>query len=181
VAAAVVIGIGVTFGGVALFDDDVPERRPEGPDLVVNGTFDNSGEQPDNKTGLSRWWVHEAQVRADGGLAQVAVPGGTKQAWGVMFGQSGVTVAKGKRYVLRFTAWTDKAAKIAVRVQSEKPPYTHALHQDFALNPAQKRFDHPFTAAHSTGSSGQVVFQLGGSTEDYTIYLDDVALVEQTS
>jgi hypothetical protein len=177
VAVVVVLGIGGAFGLRGLLADDTPEPRATGPDLVTNGAFDTLGGRPEE--GLARWWVHDARVRPGSGLAQVAVPGGTMRAWDAMFGQSGITVTKGKRYVLRFTGWADRAVRIAVRVQSEEPPHTHALHQDVGLNSAQKHFDYPFTAAHTTGGTGQVVFQLGGNGEDYTIYFDNVALVEQ--
>lgn len=181
-AVAVLLGTGATFGVIALRGADVtPEPRRTGPDLVVNGSFDSRAAQPGDSSGLTRWWVHEAKVRSDGGLAQVAVPGGTQRAWDVMFGQSGITVTEGKRYVLRFTAWTDRAVRIAARVQSEDPPYSHTLHTDVALDPVQKQFDYHFTAARTMPGNGQVVFQLGGGDEDYTIYLDNVSLAERTA
>jgi len=179
-AVAVVVGMGgVVAAIVSSREGGVPDQRPTGPDLVINGSFDDLGGQPADGDVLPRWWTHNAAVRPGGGLAQISVPGGTKHAWDVMFGQSGITVTKDKSYVLRFTVWTDKAARIAVRVQAEEPPQAHALHRDIAVDPAQKQVDLPFTAEHTTGSTGQVVFQLGGNDEDYTIYLDDVVLAEQ--
>jgi hypothetical protein len=180
-AVTAMLSTGVVVGLTTLRDDDEPGADSADTNLVLNGTFDDLGNRSDGKDPFTNWWVHEAQAKPQGGLAQIAVSGGTEHAWDIMLGQSGITLTKGKQYSLRFTAWTDKAVRVAVRVQSEEPPNAQALHRHLALNPTQKQFDYPFEAAHTMGSKGQIVFQLGGNDDDFTIYLDNVSLLERAN
>jgi hypothetical protein len=68
-------------------------------------------------------------------------------------------------------------ATIVARAQVEEAPYRKINHSITILDPAEKPFTYHFTAPLTT-HRGQLVLQLGGAEEDYTMYLDNVSLVE---
>jgi Carbohydrate binding domain len=175
-AAVVVLLGGAAFGIAAALAGDTPTVPPPARyELVVNGGFDSF----DGKE-FHKWWTTNTRAAPEGGAARVEVPGGTKQRWDVLFGQSGIRITAGREYVLTFTASADKAVQMGVTVQEERPPdYPQVYFKNVVLGPAPQSFTYRFTAERGAVKS-QLVFQFGGGSESYTAFLDDLSLVELT-
>src|SRR5690606_4710709 len=103
---------------------------------------------------------------------RVVVPAGSPEPWDRIVGQSGLSVSKGKAYVLRFTARADVPTTIRVTVQQEDAPYTTTLDARVTLRTEATEVALPFTSDEDIPEAA-LTFQLGGGAT--TVFLDDVS------
>lgn len=137
-------------------------------ELVTNGTFDS---------GTTSWWNSAGTgATIENGQWKIDVTGGTANLWDTQVGQSGIALLNSRSYTLSFDASASANVSVVVTVQLGSAPYTKALDQRLTLSPGHKHYIFPFTSPIGT-ATGQVTFQLGGSTANYTTHLDNVSLI----
>ncbi|MEV0620431.1 glycoside hydrolase family 9 protein [Nonomuraea sp. NPDC050404] len=152
---------------VALSLAPVAHAADEGPEQIVNGTFDS---------GTAPWWSTANLTPAvDEGRYCADIPGGTANPWDVIIGQNDLPLVAGETYAYRFTATASPAKVGKALIQLPVDPWT----QYFAANPelsvSGNSYSYTFTAPVSLPNA-QVVFQLGGSAEPWRFCMDDVSL-----
>lgn len=138
-----------------------------GAELIGNGGFDSE---------TAPWWATEnltPELR-DGRLCAV-VPGGLANPWDAIIGVNDLTLAEGESYRFAFFASGDPKGPVRALVQMPVDPYTSYV----SLTPtavaegvaSEATFVSPVSMADA-----QVVFQVGGAAEEWTLCLDDVSL-----
>lgn len=134
---------------------------------LLNGTFDSV---------KTPWWSSaNTPSRVESGRLCADVPAGTVNPWQSMIGQNDVPLESGQPYTLRFTATATKNVAIRSVVQLAGAPYTTTMNKPATVTATPQTFE--FTATSTvTDSHGQVSFQMGGTTEPYTLCLDDISL-----
>lgn len=161
--AAAVLAALLALAGLA-----VTSAPASAGELLQNGGFDDGTVRP--------WWSTEnTAISVQDGALRADAPGGTANVWDAMVGQSGVDLVNGAAYTLSFDASAAASTEIHVRVQEESAPYAGVLDRQITLGTTAKRFTFPFTSTLTIGN-GQVLFQLGGRTEDTTVHLDNISL-----
>ncbi|MDG4790097.1 glycoside hydrolase family 9 protein [Micromonospora sp. WMMD1102] len=139
----------------------------EAPEQIVNGTFDD---------GHAPWWG-TANISLDSSTGQLcaAIPGGTVNPWDVIIGQDVVALVAGESYEFKFfgQATPNKVGRALVQLPVD--PYTQYLSASPELSVSGNEYSYTFTSPVDLPNA-QVVFQLGGSTEPWTICLDNVSL-----
>jgi endoglucanase len=136
-------------------------------ELTVNGGFD---------AGTQGWWATanlSLSVR-DGKLC-ADVPGGASNPWDAIIGQDNVPLEKGRDYRLAFTASGDPEGPVRALVQMPKPPYTFYVEAAGIAAPGGAENQAGF-AAPVTMKNAQIVMQVGGNSEPWTVCLDNVSL-----
>jgi endoglucanase len=136
-------------------------------DQVTNGTFD---------AGLEGWWTTpNLTAEIIDGKVCAKVPGGLTNPWDAIIGQDNVVVEKGESYDFAFTASGDPKGPVRALVQEAKAPYTAYIETVPQTTPEAQEVKIQFTALVSDDKS-QVVFQVGGSAEPWTVCLDNIQL-----
>ncbi|WP_308201378.1 glycoside hydrolase family 9 protein [Sphaerisporangium perillae] len=140
---------------------------PEGPEQIVNGTFD-SGSDP--------WWHTDGiTFGTSGGRLCADIPGGTVNPWDAIIGQNDIPLVKGETYAFSLYGSADPAKVGRVLVQLPVDPYTAYLTANPELTPDGATYSYAFTSPVDL-TNGQVVFQLGGSATPWRLCVDDVSL-----
>ncbi|WP_245966299.1 glycoside hydrolase family 9 protein [Sphaerisporangium album] len=139
----------------------------EGPEQIVNGTFD---------TGSDPWW-HTQGIAFDttGGRLCADIPGGTVNPWDVIIGQNDIPLVKDETYAFRFFSSSDPAKVGRALVQLPVDPYTAYVTANPELVPGGATYSYTFTSPVDLPNA-QVVFQLGGSATPWRFCMDDVSL-----
>jgi endoglucanase len=139
-------------------------------ELILNGTF---------STSTTNWWSNNAPISVDAGQLKSVVPGGTAQPWDAMLGQKSPAfpIHQGHRYILSFHARATATRAIRTTVQFNAPPYTATLDKTFTVTDKLQRFAFGFTGSLETAQA-ELTFQLGGHATGYTVWLDNVSLVD---
>ncbi|MFI6323966.1 carbohydrate binding domain-containing protein [Nonomuraea sp. NPDC050556] len=141
---------------------------PSAGDLVVNGSFDS---------GTKGWWSSKnTPIKVDGGRLCAEVPAGGEKSWSAQLGQSRVAFEAGQSYKVSFEATATKTARIRSVIQRGSEPYTAVVDGWPEVGPASKKFS--FVGRPKAGDpEGQLLFQVGGAAEAYTLCLDNVSVV----
>ncbi|MEU8267162.1 glycoside hydrolase family 9 protein [Sphaerisporangium sp. NPDC049002] len=139
----------------------------EGPEQIVNGTFD-SGSDP--------WW-HTANLTFDtsGGRLCADVPGGTVNPWDVIIGQDDIPLVKDETYAFSLYGSADPSKVGRALVQLPVDPYTAYLTANPELGPGGATYTYTFTSPVDLPNA-QVAFQIGGSATPWRFCVDDVSL-----
>nr|WP_281250029.1 glycoside hydrolase family 9 protein [Nonomuraea jiangxiensis] len=145
----------------------VAAQADEGPEQIVNGTFD---------AGTAPWWsTGNLTPAVDAGRLCADIPGGTVNPWDVIIGQNDLPLVEGETYAYRFSASAAPAKVGRALVQLPVDPYTQYLSAAPELSVSGNDYSYTFTAPVSLPNA-QVVFQLGGSAEPWRFCMDDVSL-----
>jgi endoglucanase len=127
---------------------------------IVNGTFD-SGHAP--------WWgTGNITLDSSGGQLCADIPGGTVNPWDVIIGQDGLDLTAGESYQFSFDANAGAFGKGMIQLPVD--PWTQFVSVPFPGSEGN------FTAPASLDNA-QVVFQVGGRAEPWTLCLDNVSLL----
>ncbi|MEV7965020.1 glycoside hydrolase family 9 protein [Sphaerisporangium sp. NPDC088356] len=139
----------------------------EGPEQIVNGTFD-SGSAP--------WW-HTANLTFDtsGGRLCADVPGGTVNPWDAIIGQDNIPLVKDETYAFSVHGSADPSKVGRALIQLPTDPYTAYLVANPELGPDGATYSYTFTSPVDLPNA-QVVFQIGGSATPWRFCVDDVSL-----
>ena len=137
-------------------------------ELAVNGEFD-AGQQP--------WWgtANLAPAAKDGKLC-ADIPGGTSNPWDAIIGQSDIKLVKGETYSLSFTASGNPQGPVRAVVQMSTAPYDFYV----SLTPmvSADATDHQAGfASPVTMDNAQIVLQVGGKPEPWTVCFERVSLL----
>ncbi|GIJ49979.1 endoglucanase [Virgisporangium aliadipatigenens] len=147
----------------------VPPAWAEGPEQIVNGTFDN---------GTANWWsTANAPISVVDGELCLSGPGGTVNPWDVIVGQDNIDIVNGETYKLSFTAHASVPIVARVLVQNSAT-YLESLGgvTDPPVDTTRRTYEYTF-AGKEDNPAGQFAFQVGGkSAEPFTFCFDDVSL-----
>ncbi|MEU8820092.1 hypothetical protein [Actinoplanes sp. NPDC048796] len=126
-----------------------------------------------------KWWVNNdtAALTEQGHRFRADVAAGTKAPGDVVIVKSDVDLVQGRPYTLAFTAITDRATTIRVRVQDSPPTYQESYTRDLPSDATACRHEYRFVAA-KTSAHSELTFQVGGHPEDFHLEVADIALVE---
>jgi endoglucanase len=134
-------------------------------ELIVNGDF-SSGQAP--------WWTAGTSATVSGGVLTADVPATAVNPWDAIVGQSGIPVASGVSYTLRFDAWASTPANVRTVVQLAVAPYTAYFAADVALSTSPQTFSYTFTSG--VDDPAAVLQFLVGANGAYQVSLDNVSL-----
>lgn len=139
---------------------------------IANGTFDDGV--------LTPWWTGgSATMQAVDGRLCLDVVGGTVNPWDAMLGQSSVQLEQGKIYHYQFDVLADQPATFVTTLQLGQDPYTSALYRQLEAGTLPQTYAFDFSSELET-TNGQVTFQLGGSTQNFRLCLDNISLTGGT-
>ncbi|SNY70216.1 carbohydrate binding domain-containing protein [Paractinoplanes atraurantiacus] len=140
---------------------------PAGPDVLSRAA--------------AAWWANDTEAASvsggEGHRFRADVATGTKTPGDVVIVKSDVDLVQGRPYTLAFTASTDRATTIRVRVQDSPPTYQESYTRDLPVDTTACRHEYRFVAARTSAHS-ELTFQVGGHAEDFRLEVADVALVE---
>jgi endoglucanase len=136
--------------------------------------------------GFGAWFASEniagSRVDADGSLC-VDVPGGLTNPWDAIVGLNGVAIEEGTTYALTFDARASEPRVVRALIGENGGAYRTAVDESPSLTAAAATLGYTFTPTLSfpavttaDAPEGQIAFQLGGASEDWTFCLDRVSL-----
>jgi endoglucanase len=136
-------------------------------ELVANGDF---------AAGMDPFWATQNLTPeiVDGRLC-ATVPGGLANPWDAIIGQGGLTLIKGESYHFAFTATGDPRGPVRALAQMPVDPWTAYITLTPTATPEGERYEGSFVSPVDRDDA-EVVFQVGGSSTDWTLCLDDVSL-----
>ncbi|WP_336212276.1 glycoside hydrolase family 9 protein [Nonomuraea sp. LPB2021202275-12-8] len=144
-----------------------PAQAAEGPEQIVNGTFD---------TGTAPWWgTGNLTLEVDDGRLCADIPGGTANPWDAIIGQDNLPLVEGETYAYTFAASATPAKVGRALIQLPVDPWTQYLSAAPELSVSGNVYSYTFTAP-VTLPNAQVAFQLGGSADPWRFCMDDVSL-----
>ncbi len=156
----------------------------DGPEQVVNGTFDGepfpglwSLEVHAPAAGVLTRAVDGPQGGVLCGLVHVTQGDGTD--WHLQFKQTGLSIQKDSAYTVRFDARADSARAISVTVMKENSPWTSYAWTSVIPGTAWQTFSFTFHAPATDVGGVRLSFGLGNATGDY--WFDNVSLVKTGS
>ncbi|MFG1604739.1 helix-turn-helix domain-containing protein [Actinoplanes sp. NPDC049265] len=165
--------------------DDPDERKacvsdppPPGTELLAVPRQHRPGNNKMNHD----WWGSTVQISfnaANPAAFDANVATGGEQVWDAIILHSCVPLVAGHRYVLRFSAATNPAGPVMVRVQDSVDPeanesVTRTL--DFTPRPTPRTIE--FTARHTSRSS-ELTFQVGGWNTPFRLRATGISLTEK--
>jgi endoglucanase len=152
---------------VALSPATAAHAADEGPEQIVNGTFDS---------GTAPWWgTSNVTLTLEEGRLCADIPGGTANPWDVIIGQDDIPLVEGETYAYRFFASATPAKVGRALIQLPVDPWTQYLSAAPEMSVSGNSYAYTFTAPVSLPNA-QVAFQLGGSAEPWRFCMDDVSL-----
>ncbi|MDG4830166.1 glycoside hydrolase family 9 protein [Solwaraspora sp. WMMD1047] len=139
----------------------------DGAEQLQNGDFSD---------GTTGWFSYgTSSFGVDDGRLCSGVPAGLANPWDAGVGQNAVTLLAGEAYAFSFDASADPGATVRVAVQLGAEPYTSYFSEELTLTATAQRFERTFTAPEDT-EAAQVVFQVGGNADAYTLCVDNASL-----
>ncbi|MDT0265237.1 glycoside hydrolase family 9 protein [Streptomyces sp. DSM 44915] len=160
----VVLGAGLIAGALALPN----AGAADGPELIVNGDFATGTTDP-------WWWTANSPGAVVDGQLCAEVPGGTSNPWDAIIGQNDLPLTTGESYQLSYTATATNTVISRTAVQQAEEPYAAELTAVDTIGAEPTEFTHFFTAG-ADHTAAQLVFQVGGRDEAFTLCLDDISL-----
>jgi len=161
--------IAVVLTSAALVAAPVSAVAEDGPELIPGGGFEGTT-QP--------WFVTQdmSAANTDGQLC-VDVPGGTTTAWSSIIGVDGVPIVKGQDYDFSFTAAAVSPTPVVIRALVQQPvsPWDATFEANPSLGGDETEFSYTFNASLDLPAA-QVVFQVGGADEPWSLCIDDVSI-----
>ncbi|MEH1017590.1 glycoside hydrolase family 9 protein [Micromonospora sp. CPCC 206060] len=143
------------------------EPAPDAPEQVRNGDFSD---------GTSPWFTYGAgPIGVSDGRGCATVPGGLANPWDAGIGQEGIPLVAGGEYTLGFDASATPGTAIKAVLQLGSAPYTSYFAVDATAGTTPGRIERTFTAP-ADDARAQLIFQVGGSTDEQTVCLDNVSL-----
>ena len=141
---------------------------PEAPEQITNGDF---------SAGVPPWFSYgSGPLGVVDGQGCATVPGGLANPWDAGIGQDAVPLLAGSSYTLSFDiSATPGASAVRAVLQLGTAPYTAYTSVDTTATSGGTRVEHTFTAP-ADNPTAQLIFQIGGSTTEQTICLDNVSL-----
>jgi endoglucanase len=137
------------------------------PEQVTNGDF---------QKGTTNWsWYGVSSAGVVDGEMCATVPAGLTNYWDAGVLQD-LPLASDSPYTLSFRAHASVPGSIRVVAQLGSTPYTTAWERTAALGQNPNSYSYTFTSPLDT-QGGQLAFQIGSSTAENTICLDDVSLL----
>ncbi|GAA1277459.1 cellulase [Sphaerisporangium rubeum] len=139
----------------------------EGPEQIVNGSFDN---------GTAPWWTTgNLTATVVGGQFCTDVPGGTINPWDAIIGQNDIPLVAGETYAFSMFATATPPRVVRALVQMPTDPYTAYLAANPEVSTSGNTYSYTFTSPVDLPNA-QVVFQIGGSATPWRFCLDNVSL-----
>jgi|GEM_PF-972694 len=98
--------------------------------------------------------------------------------------QAGLTVTKGKTYILTFDAKATVARNVRIKIETNGEPYTTYMDFIFKVEPTLKSFSHEFKVTLPTLTNGKFIIGIGnmtaftGDEPVSTVYFDNFKFVE---
>ena len=137
-------------------------------ELAVNGDF---------SAGQDLWWAtgNLSPRMVDGKLC-ADVPGGTTNPWDAIIGQNDISVTQGDTYQFSFTATGEPDGPVRGVVQMPSDPYTAYIDLRQQVGPEGATQGGGFTAPE-TRDDAQIVLQVGGRAEPWTVCFSRISLV----
>jgi endoglucanase len=139
-----------------------------GEELIPGGTFDS---------GVKPWFTTQDMVATNvNGELCVDVPGGTTTAWSSIIGVDNVPIVSGADYDFSFHASGTSATPVVIRALVQQPvsPWNATFEGNPAIGEAND-YHFQFTSSLDL-PDGQVVFQIGGAPEDWSMCIDNVSI-----
>jgi hypothetical protein len=137
--------------------------------------------RPGNNKMNNDWWGSTEQVSfnaANPAAFDANVAAGGEHVWDVIILHSCVPLVAGHRYLLRFTAATNPAGPVMMRVQdSVQPEASESVTQTLDFTPRAAARTISFTAKHTSRSS-EVTFQVGDWEGPFRLRVTDISLTE---
>jgi len=127
--------------------------------------------------------IQDSRVDSGGSLC-VDVPGGLTNPWDAIVGLNGVAIEEGTTYSLSFDARASEPRVVRALIGENGGAYRTTVDESPSLDADGTTSDYTFTptisfpaVATADAPEGQIAFQLGGASEDWTFCLDRVSLV----
>jgi endoglucanase len=136
-------------------------------ELAVNGDF-AAGQEPWWATGNLTPRMVDGQLCAD-------VPGGTAVPWDAIIGQNDIAITEGETYQFSFTASGEPDGPVRGVVQMPTDPYTAYIDLRLQAGPDGGTQGGGFVAPE-TRDDAQIVLQVGGRSEPWTVCFSLVSL-----
>lgn len=135
---------------------------------VVNGDFSDD---------MNGWWATDnvTPVVRNGQLC-TDIPGGTQNPWDVIVGQNDLTLTEGEGYAFTFTASANAPSVVRAVVQEGQDPWTTFGSVVPTVTAEADTYEVTFEAGASMDNV-QVVFQVGGAAEPWSLCLQQVSLI----
>ncbi|GAA3849873.1 glycoside hydrolase family 9 protein [Streptomyces sedi] len=164
------LGAGLIAGALTLPQAGAAEgpASAEGPELIVNGDFADGTTAP-------WWWTADNPGEVVEGQLCADIPGGTTNPWDAIIGQDDLPLTAGESYELSYTATATATVVSRTNVQQAEEPYAAELAAADRIGEEATTFTHVFTAG-ADHEAAQLVFQVGGRDEAFTLCLDDISL-----
>ncbi len=160
----VALGAGLIAGAITL----PSAGAADGPELIVNGDFADGTTAPWWWTGNTEGVVVDGQLCAD-------IPGGTVNPWDAIIGQNDLPLTAGESYELTYTATSTVPITSRTAVQQAEEPYATELSVVDTITDEPEPISHVFNVG-ADNDAAQLVFQVGGKAEPFTLCLDDISL-----
>ncbi|NLT56087.1 MAG: glycosyl hydrolase family 5 [Actinomycetales bacterium] len=148
----------------------MPTAAQAAAEQISNGTFDSE---------IAPWYAygHVADsLRLEDGALCVDVPAGTVNPWDVAIGLNEVPAMADEGYQLSFTAKASTPVTVNAFFQLGEDPWTQIAGGYPTVGTEPASFSYAGTSPVSS-SVGQVVFQVGGKADAFTLCIDDVSLL----
>ena len=161
-AAATTVALAGSSAGTAHADPPA-----DAPEQITNGDF---------SAGVSPWFSYgTGPLGVTDGQLCTTVPGGLANPWDAGIGQDGVPLIAGAEYTLGFDVTATPGSAVTAVLQLGNAPYTGYFTVNAGATPSQQRVERTFVAP-ADDSRAQLIFQVGGNTQQQTVCLDNVSL-----
>ncbi|MCX8057884.1 MAG: putative glycoside hydrolase [Spirochaetes bacterium] len=164
---------------------EIPIKDIPYNNIIPEGNFENT-----DNLGLFRSWVDEAngykaklsyEKIGNNTYAKIEVKKGGADSWRIDFGRHRVKLMPGKRYELRFKAFSKSKATInVISIQDKEPWNYYGLNESFELDNNIKSFSFKFKVKNPENKTiindCRIIFLLG--EKENTYYFDDIELFE---
>ncbi len=120
----------------------------------------------------------DTMVKDGGFCARIDHPG--KDAWDVQLRHREMTIEKGHKYSVRYSAWASAPIKVRAQIGMSGPPYTGYWSDLPALTSSRKEFTGSFTSTSADDPSAEFAFHMGDpeAKGPVTVCIDQLHLTD---